>query len=83
MTMARRTVHSVIADVLRESGKPLTVQQIYDKIVEQSLYEFRAKDPYNIVRNQLKRHCVENTHSCAAKSKQFRTTPDGCFTLLE
>ena len=43
---------------------PQTVQENFDVIVEDGLYEFRTKAPYNVVRNQLKRHCVENTHSC-------------------
>lgn len=60
----------------------MTVQEIFAAIVEGGLYEFQAKDPYNIVRNQLKRHCVENTHSCAATAKYFRTVGDGRYALL-
>ena len=80
--MPRKTVHSVIADVLRDAEGPLTIQEIYDTILDRSLYEFRAKAPYNVVRNQLQRHCVENTHSCAAKTKHFRATNDGRFANL-
>lgn len=60
----------------------MTVREIFDVIVEDGLYEFRTKDPYNVVRNQLKRHCVENTHSCAASNKVFRETDNGRFSLL-
>jgi restriction system protein len=80
--MPRTTVHSAIASALRDAVRPLTVQEVFEAIVEGNLYQFRAKDPFNIVRNQLSRHCVENTHSCSATKKYFRTTDDGRFTLL-
>jgi restriction system protein len=80
--MKRKAVHVVIADILRDADRLMTVKEIYDAIVEGRLYKFQAKDPYNIVRNQLSRHSVENSHSCAATAKQFRMTSDGRFTNL-
>ena len=75
-------MHSVISDVLHRAGYPLTIHEIYDVIVSEHLYEFPAKDPYSIIRDQLKRHCIENQHSCAAKAKYFSQTADNRFTLL-
>ena len=80
--MPSTTIHAVISDVLRNARRPLTLVEIYDAIVDGQLYEFQSKDPFGIVRNQLKRHCIENQHSCAAKAKYFSQTADNRFTLV-
>jgi restriction system protein len=59
----------------------MSAQEIYEQIVGQGLYEFKAKDPSNIVRGQLRRHCVGAKGG--ASKKCFRMTDDGLFALLE
>ena len=80
--MARKTIHSVIADVLVTAGRPMTLREIYDTIVTDQLYEFRSKAPFGIVRNQLKRHCIENNHACAPSKKLFKQVENDTYTLL-
>lgn len=77
--MARKTVASVITEVLTAAGRPMTAQEIYDEITTKNLYEFKAKSPVGIVRNALSRHSVENTHSCASKHKCFRHADNGRY----
>ena len=79
--MAKATIHQVIANVLRDAGKPLSSTEIYEAIKSKGLYEFKAKDPSNIVRGQLHRHCV-NVKSPGARIKYFEQTADGNFKLL-
>ena len=81
--MAKKTIHQVISEVLGAAGRPMTSREIYQAILEQSLYEFKAKDPANIVRNQLRRHCIDVTATRGASVKYFKMTDDGRFALLE
>ena len=50
--MAKATIHQVIAKVLHDAGKPLSSTEIYEAIRSKNLYDFKAKDPANIVRGQ-------------------------------
>ena len=81
--MTRKTIASTIAQVLTEADSPLTVQQIYDRIRKGNLYEFRAADPFGVVRNQLYKHTEGNTHTCTTKRKLFRRSSDGRFRLID
>jgi hypothetical protein len=67
--------------VLRDAGRPLSSAEIYEAIKAKGLYEFKAKDPANIVRGQLRRHC-HNVKSPGARIKYFEQTADGNFRLL-
>ena len=80
--MAKKTVGSVIAEVLSSAGHPMTPQEVYDEIVTRGLYEFNSKSPVGIVRNAMSRHSVQNTHSCASKNKKFNLLPDGRYENL-
>jgi hypothetical protein len=81
--MAKQTIHQAISEVMREAGRPLSSGEIYDQIVARGLYEFKAKDPANIVRGQLRRHCVDVKAPRGASSKYFKMTADGQFALLD
>jgi hypothetical protein len=61
----------------------MSSREIYDQIVARGLYEFKAKDPANIVRGQLRRHCVDVKAPRGASAKYFKMTDDGQFALLE
>lgn len=70
--MERKTIANAIVRVLEADNRAMTANEIYEAIVAGKLYEFNAKEPLGIVRNQLNRHCVGNDHSCASKTKLFR-----------
>ena len=69
--MLRTTATVVIAQVLKASSKPMSAREIYDSIVVDKLYEFKSKDPFGIVRNQISRHCVKNTKIGSSTQKLF------------
>ena len=79
--MAKATIHQVIAKVLHDAGKPLSSNEIHEAIRSKNLYDFKAKDPANIVRGQLRRHCA-SVKSPGARIKYFEQTSDGNFRLL-
>jgi len=51
-------------------------------IQSKQLFQFEAKEPYSVVRNSLSRHSLENTHSCASKTKYFQKVDGGKFDVL-
>ena len=80
--MARKTIADAITAVLTQES-PLSAQEIYNRIAAGEHYEFQTKDPFGVIRSQLYKRTEGNDHSCAAKRKLVRKTPDGRFTLIE
>lgn len=68
---AKRTIILAIKEVMQSRGKPMTVQQIYDAIVSESLYSFKASQPVHVVRSQIRRHCFGLDFPTAADIKHF------------
>jgi hypothetical protein len=50
------TILDACIKVLSESGQPLTAEAIYNEIQRRKLYDFKAKDPRNMVRSTLSKH---------------------------
>ena len=81
--MPRTTIADAIFQVLKASSKPMSAREIYDSIVASKLYEFKSKDPFGIVRNQISRHCVENAKDGAAPRKLFRKVDRDLFANVD
>jgi hypothetical protein len=79
MSMAKRTLATVIVEVLRAHGAPMTAAEVHSAIIKGYLFEFNSKDTVGIVRSALSRHSVENQHSCASKTKHFNQLPDSKY----
>ena len=70
------TIIQAIQKVLKESNKPLTYKEIYKQIIDKKLYEFNAKNPLNIVRWSIRKHCFGLDFSTASKIKHFKIVID-------
>lgn len=81
--MAKKTLTTVIVEVLTEYGAPMTAAEVHSAITKDNLFAFNSKDPVGIVRSALSRHSVENQHSCASKSKHFNQLPDGKYRPIK
>ena len=79
--MAKKTLATVIVEVLKAHGAPMTAAEVYSAITNGNLLTFNSKDPIGIVRSALSRHSVENQHSCASKTKFFRQTKNNRYQL--
>lgn len=79
----RATIISAISEVLNGSLKPLTVNAIFDKIVANDYYQFKAQDPVSVVRVELRRHCQGVDFPTASKKKYFQILNDGTYCLIE
>jgi repressor of nif and glnA expression len=52
----KKTVNEAILEVLKDSKGGLNAKEIYQRIKDRKLYDFKSENPENIVRNQLRRH---------------------------
>ena len=68
----KNTVASCIRIVLKEYPKGLTANEIYNKIIEKNLYVFGAKNPRDVVRQEIRRHCVDVKIYTAYPIKYFK-----------
>jgi hypothetical protein len=69
-------------EVLRASGRPLTVTEILAGIEAGNLFRFATSGKRGVVLAALKRH-AENEHSCSpAKEKVFRQVAQDRFEAL-
>lgn len=50
------TILDACVRVLVESAEPLSSEEIYRRIREKQLFEFKARDPAGIVRAALRKH---------------------------
>ncbi len=68
----KMTVVEAIKKVLSDVSSGMTYKQIYRDIIDQKLYEFGAKVPENIVRGEIRRHCIDSDFPTSSPNKCFR-----------
>lgn len=83
MRKVRNTIIDAITQVLKDTLTPLTVNVIYDRIIANDYYRFKAQSPLNIVRVELRRHCQGVDFPSASRKKYFQILNDGTYCLLE
>lgn len=66
------TIIEAIKTVMRRAGKALNAREAYVAILDQNLYEFRAKEPLHVVRMQIRRHCKGLDFPSALPAKHFK-----------
>jgi restriction system protein len=50
------TILDACVEVLKEEGKALTAEEIYERVVAKNLYGFGAKDPLAVLRQTIRKH---------------------------
>lgn len=68
--------------VLKEDNNPLTYIEIYDAIVLNDYYQFKAKNPWHVVHTEIRRRCDNLNFSSAKDTKMFTRNPDGKYSLI-
>jgi len=76
------TIVDAAAAVLREANRSMTVSEIYSAITARGLYDFKAKQPVQVLLQQLKRHCVGVENAASSKTKAFARQGEDRFVLL-
>lgn len=65
------------------NGSPMTVQEIYDSIILNNLYSFKAAIPAAIVRSEIRKHCLDVNFETASKTKHFKLVETNKYYFLE
>ncbi len=78
-----KSIHEVAAEVLAKSKAPMTADEIFDAIVAQNLYAFKAQSPKSVLRSQLRRHSANVAGTNQAKELVFQLHDDGRYSLLK
>jgi restriction system protein len=79
--LKRRTIKEAVIEALKRAGKPLSVKDIYNLIIEHDLYRFNAEDPVNIVKVEIRRHCEGVDFPSAKPNKYFQVLRDGRYWI--
>lgn len=70
--MERMTIIEAIKKILLKETDGLTSKEIYEKIIEDDLYVFGAKDPKAIVNGIIRKHCLGIDFPTASPVKYFK-----------
>lgn len=72
ITPEGNTIAQTALSIVMNYPEGLTCKQIYDKIIEKNLYEFKAENPESVLRIEIRRRCQNVEISKAYKTKWFR-----------
>ncbi len=81
--MKKRTIREAAIEALKRSGKPLTTKDIFNFIIENDLYRFNAERPEDIVKVEIRRHCIGIEFPTAKKNKYFQILIDGTYWIKD
>lgn len=65
------TIIEAIKEVLKDVPDGLTSADIYQRIIENNLYKFGAKNPVGVVNGEIRRHCIGLEFPTAYPVKHF------------
>ena len=66
------TIVEAIKTVLHNANKPLTHKEIYNEIIKNNFYIFKAKNPLSVVNGEIRRYCYGLNFPSASKNKLFK-----------
>ena len=70
--MGKTTIIEAAKFVLASYPKGLTAEEIFNQIVEQKLYDFKAKAPYNVLLGTIRRQCYGIDFPTSYPIKHFK-----------
>jgi len=70
--MSKRTIIEAAKIVLSEHPDGLTAEDIFNLIVKRKLYDFKAKNPYNILLGTIRRQCLGIDFPSSYPIKHFK-----------
>ena len=77
------TIYEAAIQVMREAGKPLSVREVYELILDGGLYDFKAQYPLNAVQGIVRRHTINIHASWSAPMRYFERVEGGKFIALD
>jgi len=81
--MKKQTICTAAIEALRKNGKSMTASAIHDSIVQNDLYQFKAKDPLSILKSELRKHTEGVTLPVKKGISYFKIQEDGTYWLAK
>lgn len=79
--MKKQTICTAAIETLRTNGKAMRASEIYDFIIKNNLYQFKAKEPLNILKSELRKHSEGITLTGKSGTKHFQIQKDGSYVI--
>jgi restriction system protein len=79
--MKKFTISNAAIEVLKKSDKPLLAEEIYNSIIQQNLYQFKAKEPISILKSELRKHSEGIVLAGKSGTKYFVFQKDKTYSL--
>lgn len=76
------TIVEAILAVMRDARRPMTAAEVHDALVKKELYVFKAKQPTQIVHQQIRRHCIGVQNKTSSRTKYFSRAGQDQFAAL-
>ena len=77
------TIYEAAIQVMRDAGKPLSLNEIHTLIMDRKLYDFKARNPLGVLRSTI-RSRTENIHNPSSNTvRHFRLVEGGKFVPLD
>lgn len=79
--MPKSTINDAIKEVFKRENRPLRVKEVFLRIKEDNLYEFKTETPEHVVRTALRRHNENLDLASGRPDKLYVTLNDGTYWL--
>lgn len=79
----KKTIHEVAIDTIKNAGKPMFSREIYDYIILNDLYQFKAENPLDVLTKVIRKHCQGIDFPSARKQKYFQITKDRKYWIVD
>lgn len=80
---AANTIHEAVTIVIRETGRPCTLDEIISAIRARDLYAFKVKDPRGVIRQAIRRRCEGYANLDRTGDQLFREVEGRRYALIK
>ena len=81
--MPTMTIPEAAKKVLLEAGAPLSIKDVYDRITELQLYDFKAREPMSVLRSAIRSRTDNINNPSSKEVRLFRLVSGGKFSALD
>lgn len=81
--MKKHTICTAAIDTLKTNGKAMRANEIYDFIIKNHLYQFKAKEPLSILKSELRKHSEGIELAGKSGNKYFVFQKDKTYSLKD
>jgi hypothetical protein len=80
--MKKHTICSAAIESLNKASRPLSINELFESINSNNLYQFKAKNPISILKSTMRKHTEGVVTKESKGISHFRLNSDGKYQLL-